>query len=143
MPFDVYRTFKVISVGHKARMASVRDQPHLAGEVLGLDQAQGLGPGEGEGRRPGDGPGAGQAIAASGIARLSEGEQLDALGRDVGAAATAAGPGLGGDDDVDAASLRIAAAGRQGLGPADRDLDRLAAGAEPRASAGGGRARRP
>ena len=49
-----------------------------------------------------------------------------------GSGERASGTGLGGDDDVDAASLGIAAAGRQGLGLGDRDLDRLAAGVEPR-----------
>src|SRR5439155_14061572 len=78
--------------------------------------------------------GPGQAFACSGVAGLAECKQLDALGGDVGAAASAAGPRLGGHDDVDAASLRVPTGGRQRLGPADRDLDRLAAGANPRAT---------
>ena len=112
------------------------------GRALGLDQAQGLRAGEGEGGDGGDEARARQAIAAAGITRCQR-QQLDALRRDVGAAATAAGTGLGGDDDVDPGALRIAAADRERRRPADRDLPPARGRRQAAGERGGGGARRP
>src|SRR2546423_401372 len=76
-----------------------------------------------------------QPVAGSLVAGLAEGQQLDSRDANVRAAAPAARPGLGGDDHIDSGAPGIAAARRQGTGPADGDLDRLAPGPEPRTTA--------
>ena len=63
---DARRAFEGALAGGLTDLGSARDQADLAGEVLGLDQAQGLRPRQRQGRRPGRRAGPGRPASAPG-----------------------------------------------------------------------------